>query len=56
MIYINGLEYIYFLLFLSNIDGGDIGILVVLMPFWFRLVNKAVIVIGPVLKKASEGK
>ena len=36
--------------------GGDVGILVVLMQFWFRLVNKVGIVIGSGLTRPSKMK
>ena len=43
----------YLLELLSNMVGGDVGMLVLFFLFWFRLVNKVGIVIVPDLKKSS---
>ena len=47
---------IYLLEWSSNMVGGDVEILILFMAFWFRLVNKVEIVIGPSLTKSSEVK
>ena len=46
----------YFLKLPPNVVGGDVVMLVVFIPFWFRLVNKVGVITGQGQKKNTEVK